>query len=230
MFHWWVRKHRGREAACAVALGVAGVVSLASGCAGGSVRTGSAHLDRQSSTPMRQRASAASESIPSSASDPVVSDGTSTFVVTASAVSSSIVVTANSMVWSASPGQAFLVDNLTVQNPTSSPENLGAFDDPTSGLATDVDFAMSAADATTFGFASDCAADAGYPPDLCPISFAQGLTVDSNSAAQQGTPSETLAPGASARISVSYGPVSIKIPAGRVAVDFHTGAAAPVGL
>jgi len=159
-----------------------------------------------------------------------VSDGTSTFVVTAQPVASAIVVTANSFLWSAAPGQTFLVDNVTVQNPTSNPEPLSGFDDPASGLATDLDFVMPATDAGASGFSSDCGADPGYPADVCPITFGEGLVVDSNSAAHAGTADETLAPGSSAQISVSYGPVSGTVPAGKVSLSFHHGATAPAAL
>ena len=210
-----------------MALVIVAVTGLAGGCAGGAANTGSARWQARPATPGPPDTAGAGAPTGSFASDPLVSDGTASFAVTASPVSSSVVVTAGSLLWSASPGQAFLVDTFTVQNSTSSPENLDGFDDPTSGLARNVDFAMSAADAATFGFASDCGADPGYPASLCPVSFAEGLVVDSNSAAHPGAASATLAPGASARIGVSYGPVSIKIVPGRVAAYFHNGAAAP---
>ncbi len=197
---------------------------LTAGAGGGDGGRSSASAGRQLADPQTAQATALT-------TDPAtVSDGTSTFVVSAQPVASAIVVTANSLLWSAAPGQAFLVDDVTVQNPTSRPEPLSAFDDPASGLATDLDFVMPATDAAASGFSADCGADPGYPADVCPITFGEGLVVDSNSAAHAGTADETLAPGASAQISVSYGPVSGTVPAGKVSLSFHHGATAPVGL
>ena len=201
------------------------VALLVGGC-GGAATSGSAGSARTPPT-----------SAPSGASSPSttpralpVSDGRSSFVVTASPVSSSVIVTANSFLWSAAPGQDFLVDNLTVTNPTSNPETLSDFDNLTSGLAANLDFVMSAANAGASGFSSDCEVHAGFPPGLCPISFAEGLTVDSNSVVRSSTATNTLAPGASAQIMVSYGPVSANVAPDAVSVYFHNGVSAPVGL
>ena len=65
-----------------------------------------------------------------------VSDsGGSRFEVSATPVEASLAVNVDSFLWSAAPGQAFLIDTLTVKNPTAGIETLSDFDDLTSGLA-----------------------------------------------------------------------------------------------
>ena len=147
----------------------------------------------------------------SSASPPpvIVSDVRgSTFDVSASPVIVTIAITVNSFVLSAAPGQQFLADTLTIKNPTGAAEPLSDFDDLTSGLADDVSFVMSSTNAASLGYLSDCGIDPVYPTAVCPISYGQGLTVDSDSVDHDdGAASLALAPGDSAQITLSYGPV-----------------------
>jgi len=160
-----------------------------------------------------------------------VSDGAGArFVVNASPVEVSIAVTVNSFLWSAAPGQDFLVDNLTVKNPTAGVETLSDFDDLTSGLADDVAFAMSASDAASLGYSSDCAVDSAYPGSLCPISFGQGLTVDSDSADHDDRSAVVLSPGSTAQITLSYGPVLASVTPPMISVYFDGGISAPTML
>ena len=170
--------------------------------------------------------------ISSSTPPPVaVSDvGGSRFEVSASPVVASIVVAVNSFQWSAAPGQEFLVDNLTVKNPTAGVETLSDFDDLTSGLADDVAFVMSAADARPLGYSSDCGIDPAYPSSLCTISFGQGLTVESDSIDQANRSAVELPPGSTAQIAVSYGPVSDSVMAAKVSVYFDGGVPVPADL
>jgi hypothetical protein len=168
----------------------------------------------------------------SSATPPVVvssGDG-STFEVSASPVTAALVVIVNSFLWSAAPGQDFLVDSLTVKNPTAGFETLSDFDDLTSGLSDDVAFVMSATDAAPLGYASDCGIDPAYLGPLCPISFGQGLTVDADSADHGGSSAAVLSPGSTAQITLSYGPVLASVMPTMVSVYFDGGVAAPTDL
>jgi len=160
----------------------------------------------------------------------VTDSGGSTFEVSASPVEASLVVNVNSFLWSAAPGQSFLVDTLTVKNPTGRTETLSDFDDLTSGLAQDVMFVMNGSNAAPLGYSSDCGIDPSYPPPLCTISFGQGLTVDDDSADHDNRSAVTLAPGSTAQITLSYGPVLATVAPGMVSVYFDGGVSAPADL
>lgn len=166
------------------------------------------------------------------ASAVIVSDSTgSTFDVSASPVIVTVAVTVNSFVWSAAPGQEFLADTLTVKNPTGTVEPLSDFDDLTSGLASDVAFVMSSTNASSSGFLLDCGIDPLYPATVCPVSYGQGLTVDSDSADHDdGSASLSLAPGSTAQITLSYGPVLDSLTATMVSSYFDGGVGAPTDL
>jgi hypothetical protein len=157
------------------------------------------------------------------------SDG-ATFEVSASHVEAALVVNVNSFLWSAAPGQSFLVDTLMVKNPTAGIETLSDFDDLTSGLAKDVMFVMNASDAAPLGYSSDCGIDAAYPPPLCTISFGQGLTVDDDSADHDNRSAVMLSPGSTAQITLSYGPVLTNLAPTMVSVYFDGGSSAPTEL
>lgn len=144
------------------------------------------------------------------------------FTVTATAVQQLPVVTVHGALWSAAPGQAFLQAQIQVTNPTTRPEALASFDDPSSGLAPALDFVTNPSDATRVGDRADCGADPAYPSTLCPVSFPQRLTVDDDSADTAGA-TVVLPPGATARLSCSYGPV----PAGVAAASFSVWFAGP---
>ncbi len=149
----------------------------------------------------------------------------------ATPVTSALYVNVNSFLWSAAPGQDFLTESLTVTNPPGGHvENLSDFDDVSSGLADDVDFVMSAANAATAGDSSACGVRPVYPPSLCPISLGQGLTVDSDSANHDGRPAAQLAPGSSTQITLSYGPVAATLQPATVTVYFDDGQSMPVDL
>jgi hypothetical protein len=109
-------------------------------------------------------------------------------------------------------------------------ESLSDFDDLESGLAADVQFAMSATNAAKLGYSSDCGVDPTFPPSLCPISFGQGLTVDSDSANHDDRSVVPIAPGASTQITLSYGPVLDDVSPNLVSVYFTDGQAPPVDL
>ncbi len=146
-------------------------------------------------------------------------------------MTSVLYVDANSFLWSSAPGQVFLTATLTVTNASGTKaENLSDFDDLTSGLASDVDFVVSASDAATVGYASDCGIDARYPASLCPISLGQGLTVDSDSADHADRSVVPLSPRSSTQITLSYGPVLASFKPSMVAVYFDNGRAPPVDL
>ncbi len=146
-------------------------------------------------------------------------------------MTSVLYVDANTFLWSSAPGQEFLTATLTVTNASSANiENLSDFDDLTSGLARDVDFVVSATDAATIGYSSDCGVDPGYPSSLCPISFGQGLTVDSDSANHADRSEVPLPAGAGTQIVLSYGPVLASLRPSMVAVYFDTGESQPVDL
>lgn len=150
------------------------------------------------------------------------------FTVTASAPRPLPVVTVHGALWSAAPGQSFVEAAVQVTNPTSAPEPLAAFDDPTSGLAPGVDVATDPAHAVRVGDGADCGADPAYPATVCPVSFPERLTVDDDSADTGGT-SVILAPGATARLTYSYGPVPAAVAAAPFAVWF-AGSPGPVDL
>ena len=150
------------------------------------------------------------------------------FVVTSTAARQLPVVTVHGALESAAPGHDFLEAELQVTNPTAAPEPIGPFDDPTTGLAGGVDFVMGGADAARLGYGADCGADPAYPATACPISFPQRLTVDADSA-DTGGPAVVLAPGATAMITCSYGPLPAAVAASAIAVWF-AGAPAPVDL
>ncbi|MGA2519737.1 MAG: hypothetical protein ABSG81_02835 [Acidimicrobiales bacterium] len=160
-----------------------------------------------------------------------VSDsGGSTFAVTAAPVVVTIAVTTNSFLWSSAPGQTFLADDLTVKNVGTAPEPLSDFDDLTSGLADDVSFVMSTANAASLGYSSDCGVDPVYGTSLCPITYGQGLTVDSDSADHDSRTPLVLAPGSSARLILSYGPVLTDVVPSAVSVYFDGGEPVPADL
>ena len=148
------------------------------------------------------------------------------FTVAAAAVRPLPVVTVHGALWSAAPGQSFVEAAVQVTNPTAAPEPLAAFDDPTSGLAPAVDFATDPADAARVGDGADCGADPAYPATVCPVSFPERLTVDDDSA-DTGGGSAVLAPGATARLTYSYGPVPAAVAAVPFAVWF-AGSPGPV--
>ena len=154
----------------------------------------------------------------------------STFEVSASHVEAALVVNVNSFLWSAAPGQSFLVDTLTVKNPTAGIEALSDFDDLTSGLANDVMFVMNASKAAPLGYSSDCGIDPAYPPQLCTISFGQGLTVDNDSADHDNRSAVMLSPGSTAQITLSYGPVLSNVAPAMVSVYFDGGVSVPTDL
>ena len=140
------------------------------------------------------------------------------FVVRASSLPAPLALLIQGWLRSASPGHVFLQERLTVTNPTGAPESLQEFDDPTTGLALGVEFVMGASDASQSGYGADCGAAPGYPAPLCPISFPQGVVVDSDSATTGG-PAVTLGPGASAQIVYSFGPVPSSL--GRAPISFY---------
>ena len=149
----------------------------------------------------------------------------------ATPVTSALYVNVNSFLWSAAPGQDFLTETLTVTNPSGGhAENLSDFDDVSSGLADDVDFVMSAANAATAGDSSACGVRQVYPPSLCPISLGQGLTVDTDSATHDDLPAAQLAAGSSTQITLSYGPVAATLQPATVSVYFDDGQSMPVDL
>ena len=154
----------------------------------------------------------------------------STFEVSASPVTASIATVADSFLWSAAPGQDFLVDTLTVRNPTAAVETLSDFDDLTSGLADDVTFVASATNVGAWGYSSDCGIEPAYPSTLCPISFGQGLTVDSDTADHDDRSAVELSPGSTAQITLSYGPVLDTLSPAMVSVYFYGGVSVPADL
>jgi hypothetical protein len=161
-----------------------------------------------------------------------VSDGTGArFVVQAAPMVLPPYATVDTFMWSAAPGQDFLVDTLTVTNPPGqTAESLTDFDDLESGLADDVQFVMSAANAAQLGYSSDCGVDPTFPSSLCPISFGQGLTVDGDSANHDDRSVVSLAPGAKTQITLSYGPVLDDVAPNLVSVYFDDGQGPPVDL
>ncbi len=151
------------------------------------------------------------------------------FVVQTSALPSPLALLIQGWLRSASPGHVYLHESVTVANPTDAPEPLREFDDPTTGLADGLEFVMDASDASPAGFGADCGVDPGYPAQLCPISFPQGVVVDSDSAYTSG-PSVTLAPGTKAQIVYSFGPVLSSLDGAEVSLYFSPGVSGPVRL
>ena len=161
----------------------------------------------------------------------VVTDASgATFRVELAPMTSTPYVDADTFLWSAAPGQQFLRDIVTVTNPTTAPESLSAFDDLVSGHALDLEFTLSADNAATTGYSSDCGADADFPSSVCPFSFGQGVTVDLDSANHGDRSVVQFAPGASAQITVSYGPILMAVQPAMVGVYFDNGQAAAVLL
>jgi hypothetical protein len=203
-------------------------LGLAAGCGGAghplgsrpapAAASGSAHATTTPAAAAPAAAAPAGAAAPAAAVTVTDAAG-SRFTVTATAVHELPVVTVHGALWSAAPGQGFLEAQLQVANPTSAPESLGAFDDPSSGLAPAVDFVTDASDATQAGDGGDCGADPAYPSTLCPVSFPQRLTVDADSA-DTGGPSVVLAPGATAQLTYSYGPVPTAVGAAPFTVWF----------
>ena len=151
------------------------------------------------------------------------------YLVKAAAVTVSAAVNVDTFLWSAAPGQYFLSDQVTVANPTAVPEPLAGFDDIATGLADDVAFVMDAPAASAVHDDADCGADAAFAPTLCPITYGQGLTVDSDSSDHDAHSPLVLAPGTSAQITYSYGPVLQALHPAAVTTYF-TGGPAPVDL
>jgi hypothetical protein len=154
----------------------------------------------------------------------------STFEVSATPVAAPLAVSVNSFLWSAAPGQAFLIDALSVKNPTAAAETLSDFDDLTSGLAPDVMFVMNASNAAALGYSADCGIDPAYPSTLCTISFGQGLTVDVDSADHENRTAVMLPAGSTAQITLSYGPVLDNVAPAMVSVYFDGRTSAPSNL
>jgi hypothetical protein len=219
---------RNMIARAAVAAVLMAVPSALAACGTGTPDTAVSRSGASSST-----TPAPPDGLTSSAPLPpvAVSDGEgSTFEVSASPVEATPVINVNSFVWSAAPGQDFLVDTLTVKNLTAQVEPLADFDDLTSGLADDVTFVMNTSNATPLGYSSDCGIDAAYPPPLCTISFGQGLTVDDDSADHDNRSAVVLPPASTAQITLSYGPVLDNVTATMVAAYFDGGVAPPTDL
>jgi hypothetical protein len=193
--------------------------------------TTNSHVSRveasSSATPARPGVLTSSAALPPVA---VSDSGRSTFEVSASPVEAASVINVHSFVWSSAPGQTFLVDTLTVKNPTAQIETLSDFHDLTSGLAPDVTFVMNASNAASLGYSDDCGIDPAYPAPLCSISFGQGLTVDNDSADHDNRSPVVLSPGSTAQITLSYGPVLDSVTATVVSVYFDGGVSAPVDL
>ena len=219
---------RNAIARAAVAAVLMAVPSVLAACGAGTANSAASRLEASSSTPPARPGALTSSAalLPASVSD---SEG-STFVVSASPVEATPVVNVNSFLWSAAPGQNFLVDTLTVKNATAEVETLSDFDDLTSGLANDVTFVMNASNATLLGYSSDCGIDAAYPPPLCTISFGQGLTVDDDSADHDNRSTVVLSPGSTAQITLSYGPVLASVTSMMVSVYFDGGVSPPTDL
>lgn len=150
---------------------------------------------------------------------PVTDAAGQTFTVRATTVSSPLVVDVRGSFRSASPGHVFLQQGVTVVNVGHAAASLQAFDDPATGSAGDVQFVMDAAEAAKSGYGSDCGVAARYPAQLCPISYPQGVVVVSDSADPSGG-AVTLAPGASAEIVYSFGPVLASLGRSQVRLYF----------
>jgi hypothetical protein len=151
------------------------------------------------------------------------------FVVRATVLPSPLALIIQGWLRSASPGHDFLQESVIVTNPSDAAEPLLEFDDPATGLADGLEFVMDATDASKSGYETDCGVDAGYPAQLCPISFPQGVVVDSDSA-YMGAAAVTLAPGASAHIVYSFGPVMSSLDRSEISLFFSPGSSGPVDL
>jgi len=151
------------------------------------------------------------------------------FVVRATLLPSPSALVIQGWLRSASPGHDFLNESMSVTNPTDVAESLQDFDDPTTGLADGLQFVMDAVDASQSGYEADCGVDPGYPAQLCPISFPQGVVVDSDSA-YTSSAAVTLAPGASAQIMYSFGPVLSSLDRLEISLFFMPGSSGPVDL
>ena len=151
------------------------------------------------------------------------------FVVRATVLPSPLALIIQGWLRSESPGHDFLQESVTVTNPTDAAESLEEFDDPSTGLADGLQFVMDAADASQSGYEADCGVDPGYPAQLCPISFPQGVVVDSDSAYTSGA-AVTLSPGASAQIMYSFGPVLSSLDRSEISFFFSPGSSGPVDL
>ena len=151
------------------------------------------------------------------------------FVVRATVLPSPLALVIQGWIRSASPGHDFLNEAISVTNPTGVAESLQAFDDPTTGLGGGLQFVMDAVDASQFAYEADCGVDPAYPAQLCPISFPQGVVVDSDSAYTGGA-AVTLAPGASAQIVYSFGPVLSLLNRSEISLFFSPGSSEPVDL
>jgi hypothetical protein len=175
------------------------------------------------------QATTSTSSVPSAASQAVaVSDGTGQFLVQASSLSALPYVIVHTYFWSSAPHQDFLVDTLTITNQSATDtEELTDFDDLSSGLSDDVSFVMNAAEADESGYAADCGVDPAFPPSLCPITYPQGLRVDSDSANHNDRSVVSLSPKSSAQVELSYGPVSADIQPSTISVYFNAGQALP---
>jgi len=222
---------------CAACRGIATVAVLVpvsllvAACGGGSGSSAGSVPSATRPPSATSTASSSTTSSPAARSVAVSDPSGSSFLVKVSPVSSVLYVDANSFLWSSAPGQDFLTATLTVTNTSNANvEDLSDFDDLTSGLSRDVDFVVSATDAATIGYSSDCGVDARYPPSLCPVSLGQGLTVDSDSADHDDHSTVPLSPGASAQIVLSYGPVPGTFKPSSVALYFDNGQSAPVDL
>jgi hypothetical protein len=220
--------HRNAIVRAAVAAFLLAVPTVLAACGAGTANSTISPVAAGSSTTPSLAGGLTSSATPppTAVSD---SDG-STFEVSASHVEAALVVNVNTFLWSAAPGQSFLVDTLSVKNPTAGSETLSDFDDLTSGLAKDVMFVMNASNAAPLGYSADCGTDPAYPPPLCTISFGQGLTVDDDSADHDNRSAVVLTPGSTARITLSYGPVLANVTPTMVSVYFDGGVSAPTDL
>ena len=212
-----------RRVGVAVAVGL---LPAAAGCSGAAVGAGPAAA--RTGNPEGAAGQPAAATATASGGLSVTDAAGNRFTVTAAAVRPLPVVTVHGALWSAAPGQAFVEAAVQVTNPTSAPEPLAAFDDPASGLAPAVDFTTDPADAARVGDGADCGADPAYPATVCPVSFPERLTVDDDSA-DTGGASVVLAPGVTARLTYSYGPVPAAVSAAPLAVWF-AGSPGPVDL
>ena len=211
-----------------MALGAA--LAACAGPGAGPVRAGTAPEQRgAASLPPARGITVSSEPTATPGSVAVGDAAGDHFLVKAAAMSVSEAVNVDGFLWSAAPGQYFLVDQMTVANPTAAPEPLTGFDDVDTGLADAVAFVLPAQAAAAVQDSADCGVDPAFAPTLCPLSYGQGVTVDSDSVDHDGHHLLTLAPGSSARITDSYGPVLQTVTASSV-TPYFTGGASPVDL
>ncbi len=212
---------RGVAPASAVVLALAALA----GCGGSPGSSGPS--SSATSAPATSTPSSTTTTLPSVA----VSDATgATFLVATGPVMSAPYIDVGSFLWSAAPGQQFFRDTLTMTNSSRATENLSDVDDLTSGLAPDVQFVMSSADASKSGFSADCGIAPGYPSSLCPISVGQGVMVDADSANHKDRSVVLLTPGASAQVTLSYGPILSSVSPASVGMYFSSGQSMPVDL